>query len=593
MTVSTPFDRDLGVTQGRIRPVGWTAQLGEWVLCLGSDLAGVRARLANDDEVSVTQDAAITTETFLRPRVHLRGPSVAPPSGVRWLFEALVEGTVVLSLPVDRERDVFDLHLPLSHLVGTAEVALRLNVVGLADVAELELPAAYVDAIAALETEGPLLVNRVPGPGERGVPHDSTIQFDLCHTDAAGISSGATEVYVDGVLALVGGVFQPSFDGADSAITTRDGGRTLRVVVDPTNAFLSDRIVVVRVVGMTNDGLPIDVTYSFVAGDATAPQIADVTSPEENVVRVELLEPVRQVSAASADDALNPANWEVVLVEGPPAAAPYRAGAGVWVEVTAVRSIAPDVVELVTDIPMTAGATYRVIGTSVEDLSGNAMVAPNNSALFLAFEEVKLGRRFRLIEKIQPFHVTADATGDLRKFFWCLQEPLNLLFRRIDRWTDILDPDVAPEPYLDAMLVELGNPFTFALEVDDKRRLVRILVSIYRAKGTAQGIIDAIRFFLGLEVTINYPGFEGALLGDALLEEDWVLGGEPRDAYTYEILAPVSLSGEERARITEIAEYMQVAHEHLVGIVEPEAPPLEPDHIELGLSVLEESWELH
>jgi phage tail-like protein len=593
MTVATPFERDLGVTQGRIKPAGWVPQTGDFVFCMGSDIPGAFATFAADDEVSITQDASLGDETFLRPLVHLRGPTVAPPPGVEWRFEALVDGVVVLSLPVDRERDVFDLYLPLSHIGATAEVILRLNVIGLAEPAELEMPAVYVDAISALEVDGPVLVNRVPGPGERGVPHDSSIQFDLCDTTADGIATSATSVYVDGIAAVLNGSFQVGFNGVGSGIAARDSGRTARVTIDPTNPFSSDALVVVRVVSETNDGRPIDVAYTFTAGDATAPRILAASSPEESIVRVELAEAVQQLDASSSGDALNPANWEIVPIEGPPMAAPYRAGAAVWVEVTAVRAVTPEVVELVVDIPLTAGATYRVVGTGVEDLVGNPMVAPNNSAIFVAFEDVKEGRDLVLAKRIGRENIRRDVSGDLRRFLWILQESLQLLFRRVDRWVDILDPDIAPEPFLDAMLYELGNPFSFPLTVDDKRRLIRILIAIYKAKGTADGIVDAIRFFLGLEVTITYPGFEGERLGDALIGESFVLGGSPRDHYSYEVVAPVSLSSEQRARVIEIAEYMQVAHEHLVGVIEPAPPPQEPDHMELGLSELGQTWELH
>src|SRR6185369_6179522 len=111
-------------------------------------------------------------------------------------------------------------------------------------------------------------------------------------------------------------------------------------------------------------------------------------------------------------------------------------------------------------------------------------------------------RDFNLWEMIPQVNQDLDASRDLFKFVACLQEVVDLLLCDVDRWTDIIDVDVAEERYLDQMLIGLGNPFSFAaeLEVIDKRRLVRVLVGMYRLKGTARGIRDAIRFFLGLEV---------------------------------------------------------------------------------------------
>jgi CheY-like chemotaxis protein len=52
---------------------------------------------------------------------------------------------------------------------------------------------------------------------------------------------------------------------------------------------------------------------------------------------------------------------------------------------------------------------------------------------------------------------------------------------------EILDLERAPEPFLDAMLSDLGNPFELELDVLRKRRLVARLVDMYRKRGTAAG----------------------------------------------------------------------------------------------------------
>ena len=173
--------------------------------------------------------------------------------------------------------------------------------------------------------------------------------------------------------------------------------------------------------------------------------------------------------------------------------------------------------------------------------------------------------------------------------------------RCIDRWTNIIDPDVCSEAFLDAILVDLGNPFEFGdLTVTEKRRLVRILVQIYKAKGTGQGVIDVIRFFLGIEVEIdvfNGSGWElttddvDPSIGDELSQQGEdapdpaVLGpGDQALLYTFVVVSPQNLTDDERDRMMEIVEYMKPAHTHH-RISEPSSTE-EIDHVELGLSEL-------
>jgi phage tail-like protein len=185
-----------------------------------------------------------------------------------------------------------------------------------------------------------------------------------------------------------------------------------------------------------------------------------------------------------------------------------------------------------------------------------------------------------------------DQTGDLRRFLQCLQEVTELLLADVDRFTDILDPDIAPEPFVDAMLGDLGNPFPFDLSVADKRRLLNVLVAVYREKGTGVGIKNAIRFFLGLEVEIQSYAGEALLLGESLLGEDWILGASGAfSAFAFDVISPRALTTEERLRVRIIVDYMKPAHTHF-RVVEPVIPEV-IDHLELGFSELGETWLLH
>jgi phage tail-like protein len=174
---------------------------------------------------------------------------------------------------------------------------------------------------------------------------------------------------------------------------------------------------------------------------------------------------------------------------------------------------------------------------------------------------------------------------------------VDLLLCDVDRWTDIIDVDVAEERYLDQMLIGLGNPFSFAaeLDADDKRRLIRVLVGIYQLKGTARGIIDAIRFFLGIEVEIvTYLGDPDIwVMGEDELGVGTFLGpGDQRARFSFEIISPVGLTDEQRERIRAIVDLMKPGHTHLIRIVEP-TPPEVADPWELGLSELSIDTFLH
>lgn len=187
-----------------------------------------------------------------------------------------------------------------------------------------------------------------------------------------------------------------------------------------------------------------------------------------------------------------------------------------------------------------------------------------------------------------------DQTGDLSRFVACLQEVTDLLLADVDRFPEIYDIERAPESFVDLILRDLGDPFPFELDALGKRRLGSVLVEMYRQKGTARGIINAVRFFLGIEVTavVAYAG-EAMVLGEAELGVDWVLGPSSRFArYAFDVVVAVPLSELQRRQISAIVEYLKPAHTHFVTLVEP-GPPAFVDHWELGVSEVGESSDLH
>jgi hypothetical protein len=109
---------------------------------------------------------------------------------------------------------------------------------------------------------------------------------------------------------------------------------------------------------------------------------------------------------------------------------------------------------------------------------------------------------------------------------------------------------------------------------------------MYRQKGTAPGIRNAVRFFLGLEITILAFTADTLVLGESELGVDWILGPSGRFArYAFNVQVAVSLSDPQRRHLRAIVEYMKPAHTHFVDLLEP-TPPQTYDHWELGISEL-------
>ena len=346
-----------------------------------------------------------------------------------------------------------------------------------------ELPALFVDDVAAVvASDLPVLVNRDPGPGEQGVPIDAHVALDLVDPGTDGIDRARTQVWVGGVLAFDGAAvpeIQLGFGGVGALVTvTAD---TLRIVLQPTSFFGSEALVEVRVVSETLGGAhAIDATYSFTAEDRTAPRLVSGQATGQRAMVLGFDEAITVADATSF--LLTPLDAPAVPVA--------------VVEATAEGST----VRLTLDTEMTPGVRHQVLVTGVVDQSGNAVLPPFDQVTVEGFRPARpAGRRFDLWSMLPKHNRRADLTGDLWRLIACLQEVTDLLLVEVDRFPEIFDLERAPEPFVDLILADLGNPFPFELDALGKRRLASVLVEMYRQKGTARGIINAVRFFLGIE----------------------------------------------------------------------------------------------
>ncbi|MDC0714222.1 phage tail protein [Stigmatella sp. ncwal1] len=444
--------------------------------------------------------------------------------------------------------------------------------------ATVELPALYVDTVALFaETRRPLLLNRAPGPEEVDVPVDAALELELVDVGTDSIARAATRVWVDGVLAFAGGdsvEVVPAFAGPLAEV--RQTADTLRVVLHPAVPLASQATVSVRVVSTTAGGEHLlDETYTFTVEDRTAPRLVGAQAVGPKSVRLAFDENVRV--PPTAHFTFTPRDAPAV-----PVAALKAAADG-------------PLVHLGLDTEMTPDVVYEVLVQGVTDAHGNPVLAPYHRATFSGFRPARPpSRHFQLWDMLPGHNRRDDVTGDLYRFISCLQEVTDLLLSDLDTFPDFFDLERAPEAFLDAILQDLGNPFAFELDVLARRRLASVLVEMYQQKGTALGLRNAIRFFLGIEVRAISPFASDTLvLGESELGVDWVLGPSERFArYAFNVEVERLLSSSEHQRLRALVEYLKPAHTHFVDLVEP-LPPILPEHWEVGLSELGETTTLH
>ncbi|MFH0901936.1 MAG: hypothetical protein V2A73_15005, partial [Pseudomonadota bacterium] len=117
------------------------------------------------------------------------------------------------------------------------------------------------------------------------------------------------------------------------------------------------------------------------------------------------------------------------------------------------------VVRIALDTEMTPDVRYQVLASGVADARGNKVIPPFDRAIFLGFRPARPSARHLDLWSMLPKHNRRDdTTGDLQRFIACLQESLDLLLAEVDRFPDLFDLERAPEPFLDAILADLGNP---------------------------------------------------------------------------------------------------------------------------------------
>lgn len=609
------FSADPGVDAGRIQPTGVVPQDGLYVFCLGHDAPGYRAFIKPGDFVEVNQTGTFPAGNAFTFQARTRAPSALPPAPYVWKASVLLDDLEIGARPIDglAIANDWEWYVDVAGLVGSHKVAFRLTFVGPnlpnpppatnVPAIEVEIPAFYLDHLvfSTIATQ-PFITNEVPTANQGqtvGVAptDDTSIDFD-CFGLGQNVDPTTLHVTINGTDAIVAGVMQPGFHGL-----VGPSAEVMHVTVAPNIVFASASVVTVAVTVST---VAVVHTHSrswtFEVADTTPPVMVFVQAIAPKQIRVTWSKAIDIDDPSSAHDGLNPALYYVQAVQ-PDGVTPVVDGGPVgpliytptpYLLVESVQIVSdddPTVIDLFMNEELTPSTTYELTEIGVTDLFGNFETSVTAFESFVL--PVPLGRVLDLYRWVPTLNRQEDVTADLLRFIRCIQEPTNLLLYDIDTWTEILDVDLAPEPFLDAMLADLGNPFPFVLSVNQKRKLIRLLVAIYKQKGTAIGIINAVRFFLGLTVTITTFTGGTMLLGISELGVDWVLGpGTSFALYSFRVVSAISLTQAQIDQIAFIANYMKPAHTHLIEVVVPHIlPPYDP--VELGISELGVDWILH
>jgi phage tail-like protein len=156
-----------------------------------------------------------------------------------------------------------------------------------------------------------------------------------------------------------------------------------------------------------------------------------------------------------------------------------------------------------------------------------------------------------------------------------LQDMLNVLWHRCDQLPLLSDPDSAPRDWIPYLLYSMGNPFRFNLTELQQRRLIAVLAAIFKQTGTVKVIEDTLAFFLGLQFQVNpFITADWWSLGTSTLGIDAILGPSTEFARNaYEIIAPQTLTVEQRRIVVDIATTLDPLYMHLIRIVEPGDTP--------------------
>jgi len=375
-------------------------------------------------------------------------------------------------------------------------------------------------------------------------------------------------------------------------VTVMDATGDVRITVDPETDWASEQVVDVQVISETVDGSStIDYSYSYTTEDTIEPALSAARATYATTLRCTFSEGMTASAATGANDALNPSLYTI---------APYEPGrqAAIPAVPLSVAQVSATVYDVTVDEPLTFGRAYEVVCGDIADDSANANLLGQftRTAYFTSWTPPNWPgeREFDLWEMFGDWDHTNDETvGDLERLLSAWQDLVDQILWDLDQMPLIWDIERAPIKFVEAKLRDLGNPFDHDLSDNRKRKLLAVLAQVYKQKGTAEGIINVARFFLGISITeVGQPNLDSWILGESELGIDTYLGpGDSAGLYTMYLNVDAALTDDNRQVLVALVEYMKPAHTHY-QIIEPTSP-LYIDHWSLGESLLGESTWLH
>lgn len=583
MTVTIDaFSTDPGIDSGRIIPKGVVPADGDYVFCLGHDSPGFTGFLSEGSYVEISKTSPFPSNTT---RFSFLAVSRIPPPpflGAYWQLDVLINDEPVSTQFPQTGNTSFDWVIDVSHytsddaphphLMGSGPpptLAFRLTFQSSGrsnpnDIPffEVEIPAFYIDNLVFVLDTDPICTNEYPVPNQGinvfsslPVPNDVTggpppplntgVSFDLfaphllIDPDSITVTFNMTGGSLGGLglmtTPLTNGV--PTSDYGDQSDLPSSADEAVHVLLQAdVFTFPSACTVEVDVSYNTleNTG-PYSHSWSFTVADTAPPLMQAIIATDTNKIEISWNKEIALSDPAGDRDGLNPSMYYVegIAVDtvtpfvngGPTGPAVFLPAP--YITVTNVAIIFSDpgdpysqpIIELTLSDDLSPGVNYYLTELGVSDLFGNCITSVG---AFVAFTPPgPRGRQLDLYRMLPLLNRQEDLTQDLLRLINCLQDPTNLLLYGIDIWPRIFNVAQAPDAFLTAMLADMGNPFPFPLSTESKRQLLLILVSLYQQFGTGVGIINAIRFFTGYEVTIGtYDSSGNWSLGESTLGED-------------------------------------------------------------------------
>jgi phage tail-like protein len=180
---------------------------------------------------------------------------------------------------------------------------------------------------------------------------------------------------------------------------------------------------------------------------------------------------------------------------------------------------------------------------------------------------------------LPPHYARRDPSGVWTRVLAATGAVLDGLAADVDAFATLQDYLACDAKYLPYLAQKLGWALDTASPEALQRKMVGLVVPMYRERGTTQGIVDLLNLLLGIVVTIDEPWADGWRLGSGALGDSATLAPAPPDVeytsplpYTFYVRFPRALTSAERAAARALITFARRADTHPV-LVEPQPQP--------------------